>query len=153
MDVPQPTKPRTIRVTCPAFAEGELLPARFTCKGAGVSPAIAWTGVPPEAVALALVVSDPDAPRGTFVHWLLTGLPAHDGGFAEDTVPAGAHAWPGTARTLDWVPPCPPSGTHRYVFSVYALDSAITGGSSEQVLAKLGAHTLAWGTLTGLVRH
>lgn len=153
MDIPQPLMAPAIRVTSPAFREGEVIPVEFTCKGAGISPAFAWTGVPSNAVALAVVVSDPDAPRGTFLHWLVTGLPARDGGFAEGSAPSRTRQWPNSTGASDWCPPCPPSGTHRYYFSVHALDAAVDAMTSEQALAKIGAHTIAWGTLMGLVRH
>lgn len=153
MDVPQPSAPRTISVTSPAFDDGAAIPARFTCKGPGVSPPFAWSGVPPQAVSLAVVVSDPDAARPSFVHWLVTGLPAHDGRLAEGAAPRGTRQWPNSTGTPDWCPPCPPSGTHRYFFAVHALDAAVDGTTSQQVLAQIGAHTIAWGTLMGLVRH
>ena len=149
--VPVPALPRTIRVTSPEFGEGGRIPARFTCAGAGVSPAFAWSGVPADAVALAVVVSDPDAPRSTFMHWLVTGLPPRDGRFAEGAAPAGAVELPNSGREPGWYPPCPPSGVHRYVFAVHALDAAVTAPSSQDALDAIGRHPLAWGTLTGLV--
>lgn len=152
MDIPQPALGRTLTVTSPSFADGGAIPVHFTCHGAGPSPAFAWTGVPSDAVALAVVVSDPDAPRGTFLHWLVTGLPARDGRFAEGAAPDGAREWPSSARKPGWYPPCPPGGTHRYVFAVYALDAPVAGFTSQEVLDQIGAHTVAWGSLTGLVR-
>lgn len=151
MQVPQPALRPTIAVTSPSFVEGGTIPSRFTCSGAGTSPAFAWSGVPASAVSIAVVVSDPDAPRGTFLHWLVTGLPPRDGDFSEGSAPAGAHESVNSAREAGWCAPCPPSGTHRYVFAVYALDVPLAGGRTEEVLARIGRHTVAWGTLTGLV--
>lgn len=152
MKVPQASLTRTLKVISPAFGESEPMPPRFTCKGEGLSPAFGWSGVPRVAVALAVIVSDPDAPHGAFLHWLVTGLPARDGGFKEGKAPAGVGEWPNSGRTTGWYPPCPPSGIHRYVFAVHALDAAIRGASSQHVLDEIGAHTIAWGSLTGLVR-
>lgn len=151
MRIPQPPVARTLAVTSPAFAEGQPIPARFTCAGDGTSPAFVWTGVPAGTVEVAVIVSDPDAPRGTFLHWLVYGLPPRDGGFAEGRAPEGAHQGVNSARTADWCPPCPPSGTHRYIVAVHALDARIAPAPTEQVLAAIGRHTLAWGTLTGTV--
>lgn len=153
MDVPQPSMPKTLRVTSPAFAEGDHIPTRFTCRGREISPAFAWVGVPADAVGVAVVVSDPDAPRGTYLHWLVTGLAPSDAGFAEGAAPAGSREWPSSAGTPGWIGPCPPSGTHRYIFAVHALDALVDGSTSQEVLAWIGAHTIAWGALTGLVKH
>ena len=107
-----------------------------------------------QARALALAVADPDAPRGTFLHWLVTGLDAADGGIEEGgSVPAGGRQWPNSGRSARWVPPCPPSGTHRYFFGVYALDAPVDAETTQQVLDEIGKHTIAWGTLLGLVDH
>ena len=154
MQVPQPTIPKATTVASPSFGAGDRIPERFTCKGAGSAPAFNWVGVPKQARALAVVVADPDAPRGTFLHWLVTGLDAADGGIEEGgSVPAGGRQWPNSGRSARWVPPCPPSGTHRYFFGVYALDAPVDAETTQQVLDEIGKHTIAWGTLLGLVDH
>ena len=151
MHVPEPTVPRTIGVTSPDFDEGARIPERFTCAGEGTSPGFRWHGVPADAVALAVVVSDPDAPRGTFLHWLVTGLPARDGEFERGGAPDGAVELASSTHEAGWCPPCPPSGVHRYVFAVHALDGHVAASSSQDALDAIGAHTIAWGSLTGLV--
>lgn len=151
MKVPLPALPRTIEVISPEFEEGRPIPTRFTCHGSGTSPAFEWSGVPDEAVGVAVVVSDPDAPRGTFLHWLVIGLPGDDGGFDEGAA-SGGRELPNSGNEPGWYPPCPPSGTHRYVFAVYALAEQITATSSQHALDEIGDHAIAWGTLTGLVR-
>lgn len=151
MHVPEPTAPRTIRVTSHDVTEGGTIPEWVTCRGDGASPSFAWAGVGEGTVALAVVVSDPDAPRGTFLHWLVTGLPPHDGAFSRGGAPDGAVELANSTGDVGWCPPCPPSGTHRYVFAVHALDAHVTGGSSQETLDAIARHTVAWGALTGLV--
>jgi Raf kinase inhibitor-like YbhB/YbcL family protein len=143
-DAPPPDRsPATLQVGSPAFADGATIPARFTCSGAGDAPRLRWTGVPGRARSLALTVEDPDAPGGTYVHWVVVNLPAGDGGLA------GAHVLPPGARVLQaWRPPCPPKGDspHRYVFTVSALRARLGRDASADDIA--GA-SLAHGTLTG----
>ena len=116
-DLPEP-----ITVSSTAFEAGGTIPARFTCAGEGVSPPLRWSGVPAATAAIALVVDDPDAPRGTFVHWLVTGLDPAADGLAEGAVPAGARQLPNSAGKAAWTGPCPPAGpAHHYRFTVYAL--------------------------------
>ena len=151
MDVQLPSTPPTITVASPDFEEGGVIPERFTCEGLGLSPAILWAGVPDDAVSLAVIVSDPDAPGGTFLHWLVTELEPRDGSFERGVPPEGATEWPNSIDEARWCPPCPPSGTHRYIFSVHALDSRVVGDTSQQVVDEVIAHTVEWGRITGLV--
>jgi Raf kinase inhibitor-like YbhB/YbcL family protein len=114
--------PERITVSSPAFGPGAAIPERFTCKGENVSPPLAWSGVAPGTAEVALVVDDPDAPRGTYVHWVVTGLDPADGRLAGGAVPAGARQLPNSAGSAAWTGPCPPSGpAHHYRFTVYAL--------------------------------
>lgn len=151
MRVPEPTGTQTIEVTSPAFSDGEQIPPAFTCKGDGGAPPLAWQGVPAEAASLALVVSDPDAPSGTFVHWVLYDLQASDGALPADEVPPGAREADNSAGERGWYPPCPPSGTHHYRFTVYALGEPLTEGRTQALLDEIGEVAVAQGTLTGLV--
>lgn len=113
--------PDVIMVSSPAFRDGEPIPARFTCDGAGDAPPLAWAGVPEDAAAVSLVVDDPDAPRGTFVHWVVLDLPVDATGLPGASVPAGAVQARNSAGRPSYFGPCPPSGTHHYRFTVYAL--------------------------------
>jgi Raf kinase inhibitor-like YbhB/YbcL family protein len=114
--------PERITVSSAAFADGAAIPPRFTCKGENVSPPVRWSGVPEGTAGIALVVDDPDAPRGTFVHWVLTGLDPASDGLAEGAVPAGARQLPNSDGKAAWTGPCPPAGpAHHYRFTVYAL--------------------------------
>jgi Raf kinase inhibitor-like YbhB/YbcL family protein len=140
----------TIRVTSSAFTADQPIPREFTCKGVGTAPDLAWRGVPAGAASVALVVTDPDA-NGTFVHWVLYGLPPRDGQLAGDRPPAGATEADNSAGRKGWTPPCPPSGTHHYHFTVYALRARPSGGSTQQVLDSIGGTAIARGELVGLV--
>lgn len=141
----------TITVTSTEFDDGTSIPERYTCRGEGVHPPLAWTGVPSDATSLALVVTDPDAPRGTFVHWVLYDLPARDGGLAEGQVPAVARQADNSGGRPGWYPPCPPSGTHRYLFSVSALREPLTGARTQDLLDQIAQVSIDRGTLTGTV--
>ena len=110
-----------ITLASPAFGNGQSIPAKFTCTGQNVSPPLQWNGVPPSAKTLTLHVDDPDAPGGHFTHWDVTQIPATTTSLAE-----GGHA--GIEGTngfgqQGWGGPCPPSGEHRYVFTLTALDA------------------------------
>ncbi|MDQ1617016.1 MAG: hypothetical protein QOJ60_2955 [Actinomycetota bacterium] len=149
--VPSPDVARSITVTSPDFGSGQPLPARLTCRGAGTPPTLAWTGLPARTRSVAVVVSDPDAPHGPYVHWVVYDLPAADGRLEDGAAPPGARVAPNSAGHRAWAPPCPPTGTHHYRFTVYAVDDHITVGTTDQVFAAIGEGALARGTLTGTV--
>lgn len=153
MRVPQPSAPASITVTSRSFDDGAVIPVEFTCRGAGRSPQVSWQGVPSSARSVALVVSDPDAPKGTFIHWVLYDLAPGDGGIESGQVPAGAREADNSAGKKGWFPPCPPSGTHHYVFTLYALSQKVGGRSTQDVLDDIARRAVASGTLTGLVSH
>jgi Raf kinase inhibitor-like YbhB/YbcL family protein len=144
--------PRSIDVTSPAVTDGGPIPRQFTCAGDGGSPALRWTGVPATARSLALLVDDPDAPGGDFVHWLVVDLPPRTTSIAAGARTEG-QALPNSAGSRSWTPPCPPSGTHHYRFTVYALDGVATTTDRDEVNDGLAAHAVAWGRLTGTVSH
>jgi Raf kinase inhibitor-like YbhB/YbcL family protein len=143
----------SIEVTSPAIRDGGTIPAPYTCKGAGRSPELVWTGVPAKAQALALVVDDPDAPNGTFVHWVVVDIPATAQGAPAGHPPEGGTELDGSGGH-GWKPPCPPHGSHHYRFHVYALRSPLDLAADTSVadaLDAIGAKTIAWGRLTGTV--
>lgn len=144
-----------MELTSPAFTNGGAIPRRYTCDGPDVSPPLAWSGVPAGTVSLALIVDDPDA-RG-FVHWVAFGLPARAGSLAESV--SGGPAAPREGRNdfgrSGWGGPCPPSGTHRYRFTLLALDRTVAFSGSPgagDVRASAAGHTLATATLVGTYR-
>lgn len=148
-----PAAPERIRLTSPAFADGATLPARFTCAGAGVSPPLAWSGVPAGTRELALLVEDPDAPGGTYVHWSVLGLDPSTRRIAAGRVPPGAHQGNSSADHSAWAPPCPPRGDrpHRYTFALYALRRRLDlpkGTKGDDVSAGIDAVAIAQGRLT-----
>jgi len=151
---PPPSAPEQIRLTSPAFAPGAAIPPRFTCDGEDVSPPLQWSGVPAEARSLALLLEDPDAPDGTFVHWTLFVMAPSTTGLREAEVPSGAAEGENSFGDIGYGGPCPPEGDepHRYTFIVYALRSAPeldAGASPEEVRAEIADRAIARGELTG----
>jgi Raf kinase inhibitor-like YbhB/YbcL family protein len=144
---------QTITVTSTAFVEGDRIPKRYTCDGENLSPPLAWENPPEAAVAVALVVDDPDAPRGTFTHWVVLDIPKEEASAAEATVPVDGVQIENSAGQVSYFGPCPPSGTHRYRFTVYAL-SALTeldeSASLDDALHAVERSAVAWGRLTGV---
>jgi Raf kinase inhibitor-like YbhB/YbcL family protein len=143
-----------MQLTSPAFAPGAHIPAAHTCKGSGTAPALAVDGVPNGAKSLALIVHDPDAPAGDFVHWTLWNLPAETTAFGENPLPDGTLEGGNDFGSIGYGAPCPPSGTHHYVFELYALDDVIgelNAGASRAMLEQaMQGHVLAQAQLIGL---
>jgi Raf kinase inhibitor-like YbhB/YbcL family protein len=114
--------PEPIKVSSPAFGAGAAIPRRFTCDGDNLNPALRWSGVPAGTAELALVVDDPDAPRGTYVHWVVLGIDPDVTGLPEGGLPPGARSARNSAGQAAYTGPCPPGGPpHHYRFTVYAL--------------------------------
>ena len=141
----------SIRLESLAFEEGKSIPRKYTCDGEDISPPLNWSGVPEEARSLVLIADDPDAPRGIWTHWVLFDLPVEvselpKGLPAEKTVLVASGEARHTARQgrndfrkLGYGGPCPPSGTHRYSFRLYALDDSLglePGATRQQVLRR-----------------
>jgi Raf kinase inhibitor-like YbhB/YbcL family protein len=148
--------PMTFTLRSSDFSEGGVIPRRYTCDGEDVSPALSWEGAPDDTLSLTLIVDDPDA-RG-FAHWVLFDMaPA-----ASSTVPAGVSASPDAPPQgtndfgrIGYAGPCPPSGSHRYVFTLYALDSLLgLSGSPRpaEVRQAIRGHVLAEARLTASYR-
>jgi Raf kinase inhibitor-like YbhB/YbcL family protein len=123
-----------LTLTSPAFKSGAEIPTPHTCEGSDTSPALEWSGVPPRAKSLALVVDDPDAPdpkapKMTYVHWVLYNLPAGTTrlaeGAARGSLPAGTREGKNDWKRTGYGGPCPPIGRHRYFFKLYALDTEL----------------------------
>jgi hypothetical protein len=151
-------KEKTMKITSTSF-QGSQIPAKFTCNGAGISPQLAWTAPPAGTQSLALIVTDPDAPRGTFVHWVLYDLPAGTQSLPEG-LPTQGQLADGSRQgrndfgEIGYGGPCPPGHSpHHYVFTLYALDGKLNlpvGATRAQVESAMQGHTLARGELIGL---
>jgi len=147
----------TMELTSTAFAQGEPIPRKYTCDGEDISPPLRWSDPPQGTQSFALIADDPDAPMGTWVHWVLYNLPAEartlpEGIPAQAELPGGGQHGQNSWRRLDYGGPCPPSGTHRYFFKLYALDTALDldpGASKEQLLKAMEGHILAHAELMG----
>ena len=151
---PPPAAPATMRLTSQAFGEGEKIPVRYTCDGADASPPLAWDGVPPRARSLALVVEDPDAPDGTFVHWTLVDIPRGVSGLSSGEVPKGAKEGLNSFGDHGYRGPCPPEDDepHRYEFLIYALKAPVRAdehASPGELRTAIGREAIARGKLTG----
>lgn len=147
-------------VTSSAFVQNAPIPLKYTCDGQDISPPLSWRGAPSNTRSFAVIADDPDAPMGTWIHWLLFDIPA-----TASSLPA---AIPQTATLTDgsrygtnswgqqrYGGPCPPSGTHRYFFKVYALDVQLAlpaDVTNTQLLQKMQGHILAKGELMGVYR-
>lgn len=144
-------------VTSTAFKDGGMIPVQFTHDGQGISPPIAWSGIPPKTASFALIVDDPDAPNGTYVHWVLFNIPASVSKLDANSpnkrsFSNGMVSGSNDQGQFGYTPPNPPSGTHRYYFKVYALDSMLklnAGAGKAKLEEAMRGHILASGQLMG----
>ena len=140
-----------MKITSPAFKEGEKIPVKYTADGQDVSPALAFEEVPADARSLALVVEDPDAPMGTWDHWVVFNIPAGERKIEEGATPEGRRGKKNFGK-LDYGGPAPPSGTHRYKFKLYALDKELEpgeGSAKEELQEAMEGNILASAVLMG----
>lgn len=144
-------------LTSAAFGAGEPIPAKYTCDGADISPPLEWSDPPPGTQSFALICDDPDAPVGTWVHWVIFNLPATARGLPE-AVPIGSELADGSRQgrnswgRTSYGGPCPPGGTHRYFFKLYALDAQLPlspGAGKDDLMRAMEGHILASTELMG----
>ncbi len=149
--VPVSTAPLPLTLVTP-WVDGAAIPARNTCADAGVSPAMTWSNVPAGTVELAVSVVDPDA--DSFVHWIVYGISPVTPGLGEGQLPEATFEWENSAGQPGWFAPCPPDGeTHRYVFTVYALNQQLEvadDAGPTEVLSVLDAITIARSSVSGI---
>lgn len=141
---------KALAVRSPAFADHGMIPARYTCEGDNVSPPIEIGDLPEEARSLALIIEDPDAPSGTWLHWMVWNIPVTHA-IGEGKVPGEQGMNDFGRRTYGG--PCPPSGTHRYFVKVYALDDVLevpSGARRKKVEDAMRNHIVAFGETVGL---
>ncbi len=152
-----------LQISSPTFGSMAMIPPQFTCKGAEISPLLQWNAPPANTQSLALLMDDPDAPGGTWVHWVVYNLPAATLSLPEgaaqakaDTanLPDGALQGRNSWNRASYGGPCPPTGQHRYFFRLYALDTLLKDPNltEEGVMKAIQGHILAQGELVGVFR-
>ena len=148
----------SFKLTSSAFEAGATIPKQFTCDATDLSPALAWSGAPQNTKSFALIADDPDAPVGTWVHWVLYDLPAEtkqlgEGVPKQEQIASGARQGRNDFRRIGYGGPCPPPGpAHRYFFKLYALDAMLNlkaGASKADVEKAMAGHVLGQASLMG----
>lgn len=143
----------TLTVTSPSFKQNEMIPSKFTCEGANINPELLIGDIPASAKSLALIMDDPDAPNGTFDHWIIWNIPVEDKKIKENHSP-GTEGKNGRGESK-YTGPCPPSGTHHYHFKIYALSKKLelkSGSTKQELENAMKGHVLATGELIGLYK-
>lgn len=142
-----------MRITSPAFSNGNQIPPQYTCDGIDINPEIIIEEVPEKAKSLALIMDDPDAPSGNFVHWLMWNIPPQTKVIKEHTPAPGAVEGTTSFGKSSWGGPCPPNGPHRYYFHLYALDITInldTSAGRNDLDKAMEGHIVGTGELMGV---
>ena len=146
----------SISITSPSFQTGGDIPPKFTCNGTNVSPELQISSVPNEAKSLLLIVDDPDAPRGLFTHWIVWNIDSKTTRVAENSAPTAGVQGINDFGKRNYGGPCPPSGTHRYFFKIFALDTKLElkpGARRAELDTAMRGHILAQGELMGRYSH
>ena len=121
-----------LQLVSPAFKHNEFIPEKYTCDGKDINPPLLIENIPSGTKSMALIVDDPDAPAGTWVHWVVWNISPDTKEMKESSVPEGAQQGVNDFRKKEYGGPCPPSGTHRYFFKLYALDTMLNLGSKAK---------------------
>jgi Raf kinase inhibitor-like YbhB/YbcL family protein len=153
------TMPAAFSLSVGSIPEGGVLPERYTCKGASESPGVSWDGIPAGTKSLVLILEDPDAPAGTFTHWIVYNIPPQEGRLSPaqtnaKVLPGGAQQGDSSSGSRGYYPPCPPVGTkHRYIFRLFAVNMDITQPTADRdsIDWALNGHTIAKTVLTTTV--
>lgn len=135
-----------MKLSSPVFDSNTTIPSKYTCDGENVNPPLSISNIPVGTKSLALIVDDPDAPAGTWTHWIVLNIDPSTTEIAENSVPAGATQGTTSFGTAKWGGPCPPSGTHRYFFKLFALDS------QPNSLEGMDGHILGQAELVGIYK-
>lgn len=147
-----------MEITSTAFSNNSMIPDKYGCNFENISPPLAWNAAPKATKTFALIVHDPDAPRGNWTHWVLYNIPATTNSLPENAsmlppgTKVGANSWP-RAR---YDGPCPPTGTHRYIFTIYALDTILNlkdKATSDELVSAMQGHVVATAELMGKFQH
>jgi hypothetical protein len=147
----------TMEITSSSFKHEDMIPAKYTCDGQNISPPLAWSGAPKETKSFALICDDPDAPAGIWVHWVIFDIPENVNSLPEKVAKQEEIAGLGkngknSSRRYGYDGPCPPGGTHRYYFKLYALDTMLhlnAGLSKEDLLKAMKGHILSEAQVMG----
>ena len=150
-------KQMDLNISSEIFSNGGMIPSKYTCDGADLSPPLSWSAGPEGTKSYALIADDPDAPGGTWVHWVIYDIPMYVTSLPEGVQKSkasenGADQGTNDFRKYGYGGPCPPGGTHRYYFKVYALDTILGKGpglTKKQLIAAMEGHILAQGELMG----
>lgn len=148
-------KPTKLCLKSPAFEDQAIIPAKYTCQGDNINPSLQISGVPKNTQSLALITHDPDAVSGDFVHWLIWNIPPETNSIAEGGVPLSSVEGMNSFGATGYGGPCPPegTGTHRYIFELYALDTTLNldqSASREDLHSAMANNIIGQSTLTGL---
>lgn len=155
LSTPEEVPGMSFQITSSAFSAGSAIPAIYSCKGKDMSPPLAWGQPPAGTASLVLIMDDPDAPVGTWDHWVVFNLPASLTGLQEGAstaMPAGAVTGRNSWKRSDYGGPCPPGGTHRYFFKLYALDTTLNltdKANKKDVETAMSGHILSQTELMG----
>ena len=147
----------TMEITSSLFVHEDMIPAKYTCDGQNISPPLTWSGAPKETKSFALICDDPDAPAGTWIHWVIFDIPANVNSLPEkfsrqEEIAGLGKNGKNSSRRYGYDGPCPPGGTHRYYFKLYALDTMLNlnaGLSKEELLKAMKGHILAEAQVMG----
>jgi len=147
-----PKKGASMMFTSSAFTDNGRLPQKYSCQGDGISPPFTISDIIPLTKSFALTLDDPDAPNGTFHHWIVWNIDPTTKTIDEDTLPNGAVMGANSAGQTGYVAPCPPAGTHRYIYTLYALDDTLNldaGSQRSEFDRAISGHVLSQTSLTG----
>lgn len=142
-------------ITSTAFDHNEMIPSNYTCDGQGLNPPLNIDDVPEKTQSFALILDDPDAPGGDFVHWVVWNIPADTKEILGDSIPKGATEGLNSGGRNGYLPPCPPSGIHHYQFKLYALDKMLLlppEADKNALLQEMEGHILEREEITGLYK-
>jgi len=135
------------------FENNGSIPSEFTCDGRDISPQLSWSDFPKDTKSFALSVEDPDAPMGTFIHWLVFDIPKNVNNIPSGSLPQGSEQIQNDFGNAEYGGPCPPSGTHRYIFTIYALDvEHLENVNKHNFFDKVEEHTIDKAKLIGLYK-